>query len=70
MDQPRGRPNILLNSPKDAAPSPATEPTERSSAPDTSSMAPGTATMPRIEIWSRTTVRFDRVKNAGEETVK
>jgi hypothetical protein len=33
-------------------------------------MAPGTATMPRIEIWSRTTVRFDRVKNAGEETVK
>jgi hypothetical protein len=33
-------------------------------------MAPGTATMPRIEIWSRTTVKLERVRKAGEETVK
>jgi len=70
IDQPRGRWKIWLNSPKLAALSPATDPTDRSSPPDTRSIAPGTATIPRIETCRRTTVRLERVRNAGEATVK
>ena len=61
-DSSSGQPKTLLNSPNIAADSPATEPTERSRLPETSSMAPGTATMPRTETCSSTTSRLLCVK--------
>ena len=61
-DSSIGQPKTLSNSPNIAADSPATEPTERSRLPDTSSMAPGTATMPSTETCSSTTSRLLWVK--------
>src|ERR1700677_5072713 len=57
-----GQPKTLSNSPNIAADSAATEPTARSRLPETSSMAPGTATMPRTETCSSTTSRLLWVK--------
>src|SRR5579875_2875369 len=65
-----GHPKILSNSPNIAAARPASEPTDRSRLPETSSMAPGTATMPRTETCSSTTSRLLRVKKLPVSQLK
>ena len=62
--------STLTISPKTATARTATEPTERSTNPDRTSIAPGTATRPTTATWRRTTDRLLRVKKWSLNEVK